>query len=119
MYFWGFPEPRTYGEEYKDCRNPMKHKMERDRILGWKGNMATQWAANQAYALATQPGTVRAALWQRDRARAEHVTEYLDSLLNDIAEKHQPSLTRFSAAQLVPAVAPGAAPLCCLIGPRQ
>ena len=40
----------------------MKRKMEQDRILGWKGSPAVQWAAFQAYALPTPPVTVRAAL---------------------------------------------------------
>ena len=40
----------------------MKGKMEQDRIPGWKGSTAAQWAAIQAYALATPPVTVRVAL---------------------------------------------------------
>jgi len=41
-YVCGFPEPRTDGEEYKDWRNAIKHKMEEDRIPGWKGSTAGQ-----------------------------------------------------------------------------
>jgi len=83
----------------------MEPKIEQDRIPGWKGSTATQWAAIQAYALATLPITVRVAPWQTDTARGEHFTECLDSLLKDIAKKHKPSLTALLAAQLVPAVA--------------
>jgi len=85
--------------------------MEQDRIPGWKGSTATQWAAIQAYALAPPPVTVRAVLWQTDTARGERFTQCLDFLLKDIAKKHEPSLTQLLAAQPVPAVAPVAAPL--------
>jgi len=73
-YVCSFPDPRTYGKEYKDLRNAMKRKMEQDRIPGWKGRPAAQWAAIQAYALVTPPITVRAALWQTDIAWGEHFT---------------------------------------------
>jgi len=33
-YVCGFPELRTYREEFKDWRNAMKGKMEQDRIPG-------------------------------------------------------------------------------------
>ena len=88
----------------------MKRMMEQDRIPGWKGSTAAQWAAIQVYALATPPVTVRAALWQTDTARGERFTECLDSLLKDIAKNYKPSLTQLLAAQPVPTVAPGAAP---------
>jgi len=65
----------------------MKREMEQDRIRGWKGSTAAQWAAIQAYALATPPVTVRAALWETDTAQGEHCTECLDFLLKDIAKK--------------------------------
>jgi len=32
-YVCGFPEPRTYDEEYEDWRHAMKREMEQDRIL--------------------------------------------------------------------------------------
>jgi len=89
----------------------MKCKIEHDRIPGWKGSTAAQWAAIQAYDLATQPVTVRAALWQTDTAQGEHFTECLDFLLKDIAKKHKPNLTRLLAAQPVPAIALVAAPI--------
>jgi len=89
----------------------MKRKMEQDRIPGWKGSTAAQWAAIQAYTLATLPVTVRAALWQTDTALGKHFTECLDYLLKEIAKKHKPSLTRLLAAQPGPAVAPVAAPI--------
>jgi len=73
--------------------------MEHDSILGRKGSRAAQWATIQAYARATPPVTVRAALWQTDTARGERFTEYLDFLLKDIAKKHKRSLTRLLAAQ--------------------
>jgi len=110
-YVCGFPKLRTYGEEYKDWWNAMKRKMKQDRIPGWKGSTAAQWAAIQAYALATPPVTVRAALWRTDTARGEHFTKCLDFLLNHIAKKDKPSLTRLLAAQPAPAVAPVAAPV--------
>jgi len=72
----------------------MKRKMEQDWIPGWKGSMAAQWPAIQAYALATPPLTLRVALWQTDTARGKRFTECLDFLLKDIAKKHKPSLTR-------------------------
>jgi len=88
----------------------MKGKMQQDRIPGGKGSMAPQWAAIQAYALATLPVTVRAALWQTNTARGERFTECLDFLLKDIAKNHKPSVTQLLAAQPVPAIAPVAAP---------
>jgi len=89
----------------------MKRKMGQDRIPGWKGSIAAQWAAIQAYALATPPVTVRAALRRTDTAWGERFTECLDFLLKDIAKKLKPSLTRLLGAQPVPAVAPVAAPV--------
>jgi len=58
-YVCGFPEPRIYGEKYKEWRNAMKCKMEQDRISGWKGSTVPQWAVIQAYALATLPNTLQ------------------------------------------------------------
>jgi len=52
--------------------------MEQDRIPGWKGSTAAQWAAIEASAIATPRVTVRAALWQTDTARGERFTECLD-----------------------------------------
>jgi len=89
----GFPQPRIYHAEYKDWQNTMKLKMEQERMPSWKGSTAARCTAIQAYALATLPVTVGAALWERDRARSEHFTECLDSLLKEIAKKHKPSLT--------------------------
>jgi len=88
----------------------MKRKMEQDRIPGWKGITAAQWAAILAYALATPPVTVRAAQWQPDTARGERFPECLDFLLKDIVKRNKASLTRLLAAQPLPAVAPIAAP---------
>jgi len=110
-YLRGFPELRTHGEEYKDWWNAMKSKMDQDRILGWTGSTAAQWAAIQVYALATLPVTVRAALWQTDSAWGERFTQYLHFLLKDIAKKDNPGLTGLLVAQPVPAVAPVAAPI--------
>jgi len=84
----------------------MKRQMAPNRIHGWKGSTASEWAAIQAYALATAPVTVRAALWQTDTALGEHLTECLYFLLKDIAKKDNPSLTQSLAAEPVPAVAP-------------
>ena len=69
----------------------MKCKMEQDRIPGWKGSTAAQWAVIQAYALASLPGRVGAALWQTDTAQGERFTECLEFLLKDMAEKHKPT----------------------------
>ena len=98
-YVCGFPKPRTYGEEYKDWWNTMKRRMVPDRIPGWKGSTAAQWAAIQAYALATPPVIVRAVLWRTDTAWGECLTKCLDFLLKEIAKKHKPSLTRVLVAQ--------------------
>jgi len=92
-------------------RNAMKGKMEQDRILGWRGSTAAQWAAMEVYALGTPPVRVRAALWQTDTARGEHFPECLDILRKGIAKKHKPNLTRLLAAQPVPGVATVAAPV--------
>jgi len=110
-YVSGFPELRTYGEEYQDRWNAIKCKMEQDKIPGWKGGTAAQSAAIQAYALATPPVEVRAALWQTDRARGERFTECLDFLQKDRAKKHKFSLRRLWTAQPVPGVAPITAPV--------
>jgi len=85
--------------------------MEQNRIPGRKGSTAAQWTAIQVYALATPPVTVRAALWQSDTAWGKRFTQSLDFLLKNIAKKHKRSLTRLLAAQPVPAVAPGEAPV--------
>jgi len=53
--------------------------------------MAAQWAAIQAYALATSPVTVRAALWQTDTAQGECFTKCFDVLLKDIAKDISPA----------------------------
>ncbi|PUU73042.1 hypothetical protein B9Z19DRAFT_1069291 [Tuber borchii] len=87
--------------------------MEQDRIPGWKGSTAAQWAAIQAYAIATSSVTDRVALWQANSSRGKHFTECLDFLLKDIAKKHNAILARLlEAAQPVPTVAaPIAAPI--------
>jgi len=40
----------------------MKPNMKPERIPGWTGSMAAEWAAIQAHALANLPVTVRATL---------------------------------------------------------
>jgi len=84
----GFPYPRTYSPEYKAWGNPMKRKLDQDRIPGWKQSTARQWAAIQAHALTLQPVSQRSGLWQADNPRGERFTECLDLLLKDIAKKH-------------------------------
>jgi len=88
-YICGFPHPRTYSPQYKAWRNAMKHKMEQDRIPGWKQSTAGQWAAIQTHALTLQPVSQRSGLWQANNPRGERFTECLDLLLKDIAKKHQ------------------------------
>lgn len=111
-YVCGFPNPRTFGPEYKAFRNAMKRKMEQDRIPGWKQSTAAQWAAIQAHALTVSPISRRAALWQAVTTRGERFTECLDFLLKDIAKKHQNALTELLKAQQVAVVAaPVAAPV--------
>jgi len=85
----GFPHRRTYSPEYIAWQNTIKHKIEQDRIPGWKQSTAGQWAAIQAHALTLRPVSQRSGLWQADNPRGERFTECLDFLLKDIAKKHQ------------------------------
>ena len=85
----GFPHPRTYSPQYKAWCNAMKHKMEQDRIPGWKQSTAGQWAAIQAHGLTLRPVSQRSGLWQANNPRGERFTECLDLLLKDIAKEHQ------------------------------
>ena len=85
----GFPHPRTYSSEYKARRNAVKHKLEQDRIPGWKQSTSGQWAAIQAHALALRPVSQRSGLWQASNSCGERFTECLDLLPKDIPKKHQ------------------------------
>ena len=47
----GFPNPSTRFPEYNTFRKAIKRKMEQERIPGFLGSTADQWAAIQAHAL--------------------------------------------------------------------
>ena len=70
----------------------MKRKMEQDRIPGFVGSTADQWAAIQAHALTIPPVPHRAPLWQTNTRRGQRFTECFDYLLKDIAKKHKNNL---------------------------
>jgi len=65
----------------------MKRKMEQERIPGFVGSTANQWAAIQAHALTIPPVPHRAPLWQTNMRRDQRFTECFDYLLRDIAKK--------------------------------
>ena len=70
----------------------MKRKMEQERIPGFVGSTADQWAAIQAHALTLPPVPHRAPLWQTNTRRGQRFTECFEYLLRDIAKKHQNNL---------------------------
>ena len=88
----GFPNPKTRSPEYNTFRKAMKRKMEQERIPGFVGGTADQWAAIQAYALTLPPVAHRAPLWQTNTRRGQQFTECFNYLLRDIAKKHQNNL---------------------------
>lgn len=88
----GFPNPKTRSPEYNTFRKAMKRKMEQQRIPGFVGSTADQWAAIQAHALTLPPVPHRAPLWQTNTRRGQRFTECFDYLLRDIAKKHQNKL---------------------------
>jgi len=88
----GFPNPSTRAPEYNTFRKAMKRKMEQERMPGFVGSTANQWAAIQAYALTIPPVPDRAPLWQTNTRRGQRFTECFDYLLRDIAKKHKNNL---------------------------
>ena len=76
----------------------MKHKIEQERILGFVGSTADQWAAIQAHALTIPPVPDRAPLWQTNTGRGQRFTESFDYLLRDIAKKHKNNLENLLTA---------------------
>ena len=88
----GFPNPKTRSPEYNTFRKAMKRKMEQERIPGFVGSTADQWAAIQAHALTIPPVPHRAPLWQTNTRRGQRFTECFDYLLRDIAKKHKNNL---------------------------
>ena len=70
----------------------MKRKMEQERILGFVGSTADQWAGIQAHALSIPPVPYRAPLWQTNTRRGQRFTECFAYLLRDIAKKHKNNL---------------------------
>jgi len=88
----GFPNPSTRSPEYNTFRKAMKRKMEQERILGFVGSTAHQWAAILAHALTIPPVPHRAPLGQTNTRRGQRFTECFDYLLRDIAKKHKNNL---------------------------
>jgi len=70
----------------------MKRKMEEERIPGFVGSTADQWAAIEAHALTIPPVPHRAHLWQTNRRRGQRFTKCFDYLRRDTAKKHKNNL---------------------------
>jgi len=94
----GFPNPSTRSLEYNTFRKAMKRKMEQERIPGFVGRTADQWAAMQAHALTIPPVPHRAPLWQTNTRRGQRFTECFDYLLRDIEKKHKNNLEKLLRA---------------------
>ena len=54
-FVMGFPNPNTRSPEYNTFPKAMKHKMEQERMPGFVGSTADQWAAIQVHALTILP----------------------------------------------------------------
>jgi hypothetical protein len=104
----GFPNPSTRSPEYNTFRKAMKRKMEQERIPGFVGSTADQWAAIQAHALTIPPVPHRAPLWQTNTRRGQRFTECFDYLLRDIAKKHKNNLENLLRAPVAGPAAPAA-----------
>jgi len=87
-----FPNPSTRSPEYNTFRKAMKRKMVQERIPGFVGSPAHQWAAIQAHALTIPPVLHRAPLGQTNTRRCQLFTQCFDYLLRDIAKKHKNNL---------------------------
>ena len=104
----GFPNPSTRSPEYNTFRKAMKRKMEQERILGFVGSTADQWAAIQAHALTIPPVPHRAPLWPTNTRRGQRFTECFDYLLRDIAKKHKNKLENLLRASVAGPAGPAA-----------
>jgi len=108
-YVCGFQKPGITNQDYSSWRNGMKRKMEQDRIPSRRQSTDAQWAAIQEYSLTlvpvATPGGGRAALWQTDTVRGRGFTEYLNSLLKDVAKKHRNTLENLTRARGAPILA--------------
>ena len=105
----GFPNPKTRSPEYNTFRKAMKCKMEQERIPGFVGSTADQWAAIQAHALTISPVPHRVPLWQTNTRRGQRFTACFNYLLRDIVKKHKNHLENLLRAPVAGPAAPVAA----------
>jgi len=103
-----FQNPSTRSPEYNTFRKAMKRKMEQERIPGFVGSTADQWAAIQAHALTIPPVPHRAPLWQTNTRRGQPFTVCFDYLLRDIAKKHKNNLENLLRAPVAGPAGPAA-----------
>jgi len=101
-----FPNPSTRSPEYNTFQKAMKRKIEQERITGFVGSTADQWAAIQAHALTIPPVPHRAPLWQTNTRRGQLFTVCFDYLLRDIAKKHKNNLENLLRAPVAGPAAP-------------
>ena len=104
----GFPNHKTRSPDYNTFRKAMKRKMEQERMPGFVGSTADQWAAIQAHALTIPPVPHRAPLWQTNTRRGQRLTECFDYLLRDIAKKHKNNLENLLRAPVAGLAGPAA-----------
>ena len=106
----GFPNPSTRSPEYTKFRKAMQRKIEQERIPGFVGSSADQWAAIQTYALTVPPVVPHSApLWQTNTRRGQRYTKCFDFLLRDIARKHKYNLEKILRIPVAGPAAPVAA----------
>ena len=80
--------------------------MEQERIPGFVGSTADQWAAIQAHTLTIPPVPHRAPLWQTNTRQGQRFTECFDYLLTDIAKKHKNNLENLLRAPVAGLASP-------------
>ena len=105
----GFPNPKTRSPEYNTFRKAMKRKMEQERIPGFVGSTADQWAAIQAHALTIPHVPHMAPHWQTNTRRDQRFTECFDYLLREIAKKQKNNLENLLRAPVAGPAGPVAA----------
>ena len=88
----GFPNPKTHSAEYNTFRKAMKCKMEQERIPGFVGCMADQWAAIAADTLTIPPVPHRAPLGKTNTRPGQRFIECFDYLLRDRVKIHKNNL---------------------------